>query len=549
MGIIDGDHSLPGQHGGGDVPPALQAISAGRSPYTYLFPMLANAPDVGLFPGTSEPETLSRLKQFEEVYRQFDHPTQRMKLAAAYTYFGQFMNHDISAPVGSLLTEAASIPLMGVIGAIDPPGLDKQYRAGNIDQILQAIRNEQSFPLQLESLYADGPTSPDAEVRKLYESDGMQFRLAKTTRLEDSVIAMTTKMPTLVHHMVDAIDIPRDGEKRVALIADRRNDENLIISQLHLALMLLHNKAVVALAPQTPDPGKRFKEARKLVTHHYQWCILHDYLPHLLSSGVVEKVLAQVPRLSHAHEVPMEFTTAAFRFGHSMVSQDYDFNDNFGEQGRLSGSAELHELFAFTSRGGMAPFGDVTAQLPDHWVADWGRLIRTTSRLSGADRIDMSFASDMLNHMAHAENMNHASIFFRNIVRGFHRRIPFGQDLAKAYALTPLAAAKVLSVMPDDTRAIAKQLGFDTHTPAWLYFLCEAQALEGGQRVGPTASHIIADTIVGLLRRNAGSVLNMGGGNWHPRDSLLKATGAKPLDSIGAMLLYAVQGSKNAMNA
>jgi Animal haem peroxidase len=548
MGIIDGDHGLPGVHGTKVVPTALNADLAGRSPYTFLFPTLANAPDVGLFPGTSEPETLLRLKQFEEVYRRFDHPTQRMKLSAVYTYFGQFMNHDISAPVGSLITEAASIPLMGVIGAIDPPGLDKQYRAGNIDQILQAIRNEQSFPLQMESLYADGPTSSDAEVRKLYEADGMRFRLAKTTRLDDSALAMTTKRPELVHHMVDAVDIPRDGEKRLALIADRRNDENLIISQLHLALMLLHNKAVAALAPQIADPGTRFKEARKLVTHHYQWCILNDYLPHLLSAGVVEKVLAQAPRLSRSHEVPMEFTTAAFRFGHSMVSQEYDFNDNFGEDGHMGDSAELHELFAFTSRGGMAPFGDVTSQLPDHWVADWDRLTHTTSRLSGADRIDMSFASDMLNHMAHAENMNHASIFFRNIVRGFHRRIPFGQDLAKAYGLTPLAATKVLSVMPEDTRSIAKQLGFDTHTPAWLYFLCEAQAMEAGQRVGPTASHIIADTIIGLLRRNAGSVLNTGG-NWHPRDSLLKMAGAKPLQSIAAMLLYAVEGSKNATAA
>jgi hypothetical protein len=542
MGIIISDHSLPGQHGKNDAPPTPAGDATGRSAYTYLFPDLANQIEAGLFPGSSEEETLARLKQFEKVYRQFEHPTHPMKLAAAYTYFGQFVNHDISAPVGGLLTEASSIPLTGVIGSGNQPGLDKQVRAENIDRILRAIRNEQARPLMLDSLYADGPSSSDPEVRGLYATDGMQFLLANTVRLDDSIIEMTTKMPGRVIHRIGARDIPRDGDKRMALIADRRNDENLIISQLHLALMLLHNKAVKALIRQVPDAANRFKAARQLVTHHYQWCILNDYLPQLLSSGVVEKVLALPPRLNNAHEVPMEFTIAAFRFGHSMVSQDYDFNENFGEGGRVSKSAKLHELFAFTSRGRMQPFSDVTAQLPDHWVADWDRLTRTsTANPSGADRIDMSFAPDMLNHMTHAGNLTHASIFFRNIVRGFHRRIPFGQALSRAYGITPLAAQDVLAAMPSETQAAAQRLGFDAHTPAWLYFLCEAQILEDGQRLGPTASHVVADTIIGLLKRNQNSVINMDGGYWHPRNSVLKAAAARPLDSIRALLLYSAE--------
>jgi len=73
-----------------------------------------------------------------------------------------------------------------------------------------------------------------------------------------------------------------------ALIADRRSDENLILSQLHLALMLLHNKAVSALEPQFPDPARLLRSRRVgLLTRHYHWLILHDYLPRLLSRSVL----------------------------------------------------------------------------------------------------------------------------------------------------------------------------------------------------------------------------------------------------------------------
>ena len=76
-------------------------------------------------------------------------------------------------------------------------------------------------------------------------------------------------------------------------------------------------------------------------------------------------------------------------------------------------------------------------------------------------------------------------------------------------------------------------------TPAWLYFLCEAQVIEGGSRVGPTASRIIADTIVSLMGHDPSSVLRHKGGGWHPRDSLLKDHSGQPLDTIRRFLLFA----------
>ena len=415
---------------------------------------------------------------------------------------------------------------MGVVGAVDPPGLDRRTRAG-VAVILQHFGNEHPEPMMLGSLYGDGPKSADAAIRALYEADGKRFRLGRTRRETDTVLSSAVVDTARVVHATGAPDIPRkDG---LPLIADQRNDENLIISQLHLALMLFHNKAVAALEPSHPDPAQCFAAARELVTRHYHWLILNDYLPQLLSPALRRPLSRYPSHLTHRNQVPLEFTTAAFRFGHSMVSAAYDFNANFGSKGQISeDGALLEDLFAFTSRKNMGQKAPGLQELPDHWVIDWDRMTRllpgkqsTPPRAFGsAEQIDMTLAPDMLNLVGDSDVAVHGSILFRNLMRGFHRRIPFGQDLARRYGVTPLTEAEVRDALPQETalppggkglRQVAAEMGLLAETPAWLYFLCEAKVREGGQRVGATASHIIADTIVGLMRLNPGSLLNTGG--------------------------------------
>ena len=530
--------------------------SAGsRSFYTYLFPDLAGNDRVGCFNGTTPGQTCDRLRAFEVATRVplSDLPVMQMRLPPSYTYFGQFVNHDISAPTGDVVAQGATSP-MGVVGAVDPPGLDRRTRA-DVAVILKHFANEHSEPMMLGSLYGDGPQSADAAIRALYEVDGKRFRLGRTRRETEDVLSSAVVDTARVIHATGARDIPRkDG---LPLIADERNDENLIISQLHLALMLFHNKAVAVLEPAHPDPAQCFAAARALVTRHYHWLILNDYLPQLLAPAIKRPFAHYPTHLTEPNQVPLEFTTAAFRFGHSMVSGAYDFNANFGSKGRIStDGALLEDLFAFTSRKNMGQTAPGLQELPDHWVIDWDRMTRllpgkqsTPPRTFGsAEQIDMTLAPDMLNLVGDSDVAVHGSILFRNLMRGFHRRIPFGQDLARRYGVTPLTEAEVRDALPQETalpsggkglRQVAGEMGLLAETPAWLYFLCEAKVREHGQRVGETASHVIADTIVGLMRLNPGSLLNTGG--WHPRQSPLTTPGAEGLTNIRKFLRFAVK--------
>jgi hypothetical protein len=523
----------------------------GQSRYVYLFPELADEPLAGCFAGTTPAQTCERLKEFEIASRAplTGLPVLQMRLPAVYTYFGQFMNHDISAPVGDVVGQAERPEPLGVIGTVDPPGLDRTRRAQRA-VILANLVNEHPAPLTLCSLYGDGPDSADAETRALYEPDRKRFRLGLTRCEPDQHFTKRNIDPARVHHDTGARDIPRKDRK--AQIADRRNDENLIVSQLHLALMLFHNKAVAVLEATLRDPAACFRAARHLVTLHYQWLILNDYLPKLLSARVLTQPLEQFPsRLVTPGEVPLEFTTAAFRFGHSMVGQAYDFNANFGVGGRIrSRGALLEELFEFTSHQNMQTAEAATLALPDHWVIDWDRMTRAPKRkgtatrpgLGGAEQIDMIFARDILNLVGDSAMPVHGSILFRNLMRSYHRRIPFGQRLAIACGIPSLSADDIRAALPAGLQAAAAQAGILEETPAWLYFLCEARVHEAGERVGPTASHIIAETIVGLLRLEPGSILNQAGG-WHPRLSPLREKGAESLTSLRKFLRFAVAGT------
>ena len=559
-----------------------------RSAYCYLFADLANDDVSSHFPGTDDEGTLKRLVDFTDAfYLTAEDATLNgltIPVPAAFTYFGQFMNHDISAPMGGLLRNTAGVPPVGIIGTLEPAGLAKDWRALDIGPILEHFLNEHESPLNLASLYCDGPDSDDDEVKALYNPDHT-FKLGTTVELPPKSFEDDKVNPQSVVYARGAPDIPRwpeppkDGDPnarntrrpvppkdRKPMIADQRNDGNLILSQMHLAFMLVHKKAIEAYTKSGTSSANRFGEARQLVTLHYHWLILNDYLPALLSKTVLKKPLSQwgsagEPLLDKAGSVPMEFTTAAFRFGHSMVGRVYDYNANFGQNGVIKPEgATLRDLFNFTSHGNMGNSDDPPLSLPNHWVIDWERLTRTLpagktqSGVPGqAEGIDFDIAPTMLDHASNAQVERHGSILFRNLVRGFHRRIPFGQTLALAcwgkdhqllsedQILDALTERREPRATREKLKATAKELGFITHTPAWLYFLCESKAIEHSERVGPTASKIIAATIVGLMRHNPNSVLNYKGGGWHPSQSPLKNQAGEPLDSIRAFLLFATE--------
>ena len=535
------------------------------SKYCYMLPHLARAEAA-----RGEEKDRASFAMLNSLAAAMDHVASAFetarpsRLPAIYTYFGQFLNHDISAPAGTpgfrSLTKM-SIDKIEDRALIEPSVIENNpdlvalmsvQRAPSSELVVKSLINLHPLPMQLNSLYGGGPAEQRAGGKPIYAADGMKFALARVSPVENMTDA---ERRSFAARGALPFDLQRDTKIGITFIADRRNDENLILSQLHLALMLFHNRVVDVLRPRCATPEQTFAAARDLVRWHYQWCILKDYLPKIAPHA------PSAPKgfLIEPGKVPLEFTSAAFRFGHSMVSKRYNYNEIFSTGGR-EGPATLTQLFNFTSPGGMGmdpldfPRTVPPEQLPETWVIDWRRFIAVGPQATAADKIDPVISAEMSSLPGRIPDMKVdaglKAIAYRNLRRGYHRFIASGQELAKALGIPRLEKTELQSIFMGDgdyrpgisglgPELVADNSELFERTPAWFYFLCEARLRSDGQALGPTAGAIVAETLLGLLLADRSSMLHAEHGEWTPSASPLKLANGAPIDDIASMLKYA----------
>ena len=388
-----------------------------------------------------------------------DNPT----LTAGFTFLGQFLDHDMTFdPTSSLARQQ------------DP----------------ESIRNFRIPALDLDSVYGSGPgASPH-----LYDQtvDGGQ-----TTLLVEQIPGSDKKS-------VDKnfrFDIPRNSQQS-PLTGDPRNDENLIVSQLQLAFLRFHN-AVVADVKAALGPGftrqEIFAEAQRVVRWHYQWIVLHEFLPKTVGPDVAADVLTNGAKhytWRNDPYIPVEFSVAAYRFGHSQVRPSY--RANFG----TSATDPKKQFFALIfdpSASDPADPADLRGgrRAPRRFI-DWQTFFDFgDGRARQNKRIDTKLSTVLFALMGQPQGEPN-SLATRNLLRGLTMGVPSGQRVAKAMGLPELAPADL-----DDLEA------FDLHkrAPLWFYVLREAEVTADGKHLGPVGGRIVAEVITGLISGDAQSYL------------------------------------------
>jgi hypothetical protein len=382
---------------------------------------------------------------------------------AGMTFVGQFIDHDITFDAASRL------------GVTTDPSTAPNSRTARFD---------------LDSVYGGGPVTqaelydPAMPIKFLIESGG-QFE-----------------------------DLPRrtDGS---AIIGDPRNDSNLVICGLHAAFLKFHNNAVDAVALSGDELGDTFGRARTMTTWHYQWLVVNRVLPNFVGQPLVDDILRRGPRFyrPEAHPfIPVEFSGAAYRFGHSMVRPSYRAN--------LAGD------------NGTPFFGlifDSHVQVPDgqNPVTDPGDLrggFRSARRFVGWQTffdfggpfsaqtkpnkvIDTVLSTPLFalptSAIAHIPgDPGPISLPQRTLLRHLTWSLPSGQAIADRMHLPVLHRRDVADLAPFGHR-------LDTATPLWFYILREAQLVNDGQYLGPVGGRIVAEVLLGLLRADPNSYLNV----------------------------------------
>lgn len=475
------------------------------------------------------------------------------------TYFGQFIDHDITANTDR------EVSGLSEIGGAVTPATRKDVERG--------LDNLRDGSLALDSLYGDsvGQTGFPAKLADLMRHPRLRskMRLGTAEDLDgnrpplpadpaDDLLRLGFLMDQGKITLAELQALPAalkgtfledDGTTPIrarAIIGDGRNDENLIVAQLQVAFLRFHNRLADAVERTAHDA---FKEARRLTRYHYQWLVTHEYLPGVCDRSVVDEVLregaplyrtffeAEKPDLAAKMPMPLEFSVAAFRFGHSMVRGNYDHNRFFGasEDGSptLIPTAPFDLLFAFTGNGQMNGGGN--GQLPTNWIIEWARFVNAETPLRSARPIDTHLAKP-LDELRNEDPGVFKRLAKRNLLRGYRLNLPSAEACISAINATGFY--RPITALDPDTvfeGRDAVKAAFSGHTPLWFYVLREAEAL-GGNHLGPLGSHIVANTLVGLIVKDRTSYWNdsTSGHRWSPSSFRPGA----PIDSLKEMLRF-----------
>jgi hypothetical protein len=375
---------------------------------------------------------------------------------AGTTFMGQFIDHDVTFDLNSRLGEPVAP---------------------------EASPNSRTPALDLDSVYGGGPIrSPELFGRRSRREplSGIKF---------------------IVEHGGLFEDLPRTPSG-TAILGDPRNDEHIILAGLHAAFLLIHNNAVdyVAGNNRRMGPEEIYREARRLTTWHYQWMVLHEFLPLFIGRTLVNDILARGRRFYRPAVgfMPVEFQGACYRFGHSMVRPSYRANlagDNAGPFfGFIFDPSQEGALDPDDFRGGVrAPRRFIGWQT----FFDFG-----DGNLRNNKRIDTTLSTPLfqLPRSAIPGEGGPNSLPQRNLLRHITWQLPSGQAIAQEMRAPVLSSG--------DLGELAQYgLNLENSTPLFYYILREAHLLAAGRTLGPVGGRVVGEVLIGLMQLDRNSFL------------------------------------------
>jgi Animal haem peroxidase len=471
--------------------PLRGLMSTAKSPnFEGRFGRMFRSLPAGQYGSTDNDSRNALLTLGTQMTSEFDPPKdgfdgEESGIPALYTYFGQFVDHDITFD-----------PMTTLIKHSDP----------------DALTDFRTPALDLDNVYGRGP----GDQPYLYDENGLKLLLGDPLNN-------------------NAPDLQRNKPGR-ALIGDPRNDENSIVSQFQALMLRFHDRVV------DKNPGMDLPALQQIVRWHYQWVVIHDFLPRIILGDVLDGLKTNgrydEKKLEFYHWknepfMPVEFSVAAYRLGHSMIRPGYRLNDD---------DATLLPIFPYPPEKLLDGLTGFQAMAKNRGI-DWGRFIDLDGdirayggdpdkvkpptadmkrRLQFAYRIDTSVVTPLRLLPPSVASDPPPSLPQRNLLRGFELGLPTGQSVARAMKVTPLTDDQIIIGKAVDDPQKGDVVGklselpelamFAHNCPLWTYILAEAAHYRtkldipvtpamkvSTPQLGPVGGRIVAEVFLGML--------------------------------------------------
>jgi hypothetical protein len=440
-------------------------------------------------------------------------------LPAEYTYLGQFIDHNLDFD---------------------------QTPQPTADVNPSSLSNFESFRFDLNNVFGGGP-SVDPQ---LYASDHKHLLVSGTLGTPQA-----DGFPTVTGNG-GLFDLARNRSNGQAILVEPRDDENQILSQISAAFVAFYNNFI--------NKGFGYAQARQLTQNYYQEIVLTDVLPAFVGQSTIDKYLqvgpdgrtsVNTPNLPNANMTPIEFSVGAYRFGHSLVRNNYHINDIFPTTTDIDDNVPIFNLdsFQFGDLSGGAPLpgpnGSSTTTCtatslcevsnPAGHQIQWKYFVPEIDANANDPGINFARATqptispalfnlpaeaiagcpDVANPVCNGTG----DLIARDFARGNYDGLASGQDIAKALGCHVMSAP---SINP------TKDAVFNSGTPLIYYVLAEAQ--KARQTLGCVGGSIVAQTFLRALWDAPNSILHT---NFRPDPSLVKLAPETPKFSFGDLLV------------
>jgi len=198
--------------------------------------------------------------------------------------------------------------------------------------------------------------------------------------------------------------------------------------------------------------------------------------------------------------MPVEFSSAAFRFGHTMIRNSYEMNLNFSK-------LHLEKLI------GMPPMA--YDQLPMSWIIQWEHFVDHGSNKARQISTQMVEPLSLLQDLPDNPFKTQKSLAVRDLLRGYIFRLPTGQAVANLIgAQQEILTSDDFKQLPESQWTVLSNSEFLEKTPLWFYILAEAVREKkrdpDNDYLGVVGSHLVAGVLMGLVFNSTNSVLKNG---------------------------------------